>query len=545
MAHDALCDFVDKHAPVLERSAAVLQHVVRVARQRRNSEQLVHRLPPELVSRIFTDLVSENTPEGDQNLVTATHVCRRWRLIALDDSSLWTGVNVVATRKHEHQAVAFIERSANRLIDVKFFGFMGLLNVLRMALGFRRASRAHRIRSFVVGHRDENVVPTLMWTIAGSWYATHLHTLHILGTDSILDPEMERFASVVSGMEAFDCVPAEDLEWTPTPALRSLRLHGYHLNWKSRVYRNLTELELRTPDAYPISQKRLLEILKACPDLERLHLLLADPDEPFVETGDFIWDVSLPKLVKLDLHMISPGSVAKILEHLVLPPTTRYQLSSEEVHDVSILPMDLTRLPGLEGPTIIRADIFMPRDENVREPVTQVSCTHATIGDAVDPVLKLALYAWETTGRSFATLPAVLDLSALETLVVTGLAVPLDDLADLPWPALLRQLPALRTLRLVKPDGEEFLSAIDALVTDDPVPVPPGTARVPLLEEVEASGVELTEELRVDLLDLFVVRKEQCRALPRLLLPQASGVEGEWVQTVRSLGTQVILGDAY
>ncbi|KAH9994210.1 hypothetical protein BJV77DRAFT_916545, partial [Russula vinacea] len=69
----------------------------------------VNRLPTELLVHIFGFL------GGGAFVVPASHVCRRWRDIALDTPSLWT---VIRENDDMFAAQCFMERSKNAKLDV-------------------------------------------------------------------------------------------------------------------------------------------------------------------------------------------------------------------------------------------------------------------------------------------------------------------------------------------------------------------------------------------------------------------------------------------
>lgn len=71
----------------------------------------VNRLPPELLSHIFSFL------GGGTLVVPASHVCRKWRNVALDTFSLWT---VIREEDHVFAARCFMERSRKAKLDVSF-----------------------------------------------------------------------------------------------------------------------------------------------------------------------------------------------------------------------------------------------------------------------------------------------------------------------------------------------------------------------------------------------------------------------------------------
>jgi F-box-like len=63
---------------------------------RRNALAPISVLPPEVLARVFYFLLVFENPTyfGERNLgwIRATHVCRYWREVALDDSSLWATI---------------------------------------------------------------------------------------------------------------------------------------------------------------------------------------------------------------------------------------------------------------------------------------------------------------------------------------------------------------------------------------------------------------------------------------------------------------------
>src|SRR5882757_2973135 len=69
----------------------------------------VNRLPPELLVHIFSFL------GGGAFVVPASHVCRRWRDVALDTPSLWT---VIREEDDIFAAQSFMERSRHAKLDV-------------------------------------------------------------------------------------------------------------------------------------------------------------------------------------------------------------------------------------------------------------------------------------------------------------------------------------------------------------------------------------------------------------------------------------------
>ncbi|KAI0284069.1 hypothetical protein BC826DRAFT_881182, partial [Russula brevipes] len=64
----------------------------------RNTLAPVSVLPPEVLARIFhlvalADAESSRPKMGNLRWIGVTHVCRHWRQVALDDSSLWARIS--------------------------------------------------------------------------------------------------------------------------------------------------------------------------------------------------------------------------------------------------------------------------------------------------------------------------------------------------------------------------------------------------------------------------------------------------------------------
>jgi len=87
------------------------QEVIRILRavySAMNLARPVNRLPPEILAKVF------EFRKSDKDLISATHVCVRWRATLLSTAYLWTKIdfeNVV-------RASVFLERSKSSLIDV-------------------------------------------------------------------------------------------------------------------------------------------------------------------------------------------------------------------------------------------------------------------------------------------------------------------------------------------------------------------------------------------------------------------------------------------
>ena len=100
MAYEDLCTSIEERAPVMENTAAALYDVAADLREMKNAAARVHRIPSEILAQVFHYFVC--TQYNDRDLIAMTHVCRRWRAIALDNPDLWSYVVAANLDKAVH-----------------------------------------------------------------------------------------------------------------------------------------------------------------------------------------------------------------------------------------------------------------------------------------------------------------------------------------------------------------------------------------------------------------------------------------------------------
>ena len=94
-----------RKAVALERDVLTVLITIRSAM---NQIAPINRLPPEILARIF------EFRKGDKDLISATHVCWRWRSALTSTPSLWTGLALW----NPSRVFAYLTRSAALPIDV-------------------------------------------------------------------------------------------------------------------------------------------------------------------------------------------------------------------------------------------------------------------------------------------------------------------------------------------------------------------------------------------------------------------------------------------
>ncbi|KAI9507125.1 hypothetical protein F5148DRAFT_1285609 [Russula earlei] len=251
----------------------------------------VNRLPLEILTHIFGFL------GGGVRVVPASHVCRKWRNVALSTPSLWT---VIREDDEVFAAQSFLERSLNMPLDVSFRLDM------RMPAKFRsfvapHASRIARLHMHVFGDR------------VFDFYS-------LLATRDFVMPALERFSIRMSEYrfqdDSHDCVLPPSSFFPESESLTHLTFRSA-LPLQTHLSPAIRSLIL-SDRAFDLDA--LLGCLEAAPNLEFLALLNAVP-YTFLSGPRSL--VSLNRLRELHWFQVRVyfnvlGTV-KFFEHLLMP----------------------------------------------------------------------------------------------------------------------------------------------------------------------------------------------------------------------------------
>lgn len=371
--------------------------------------------------------------------------------------------------------------------------------------------------------------------------APHLTALHLLrGSGEALQDSYYHRAAPCHIYRNMDIHPAR----TPTPALRSLRLHPSFLSWRSDIFKNLSVLDIEAHQrALGLPNERgMLGVLRDCPSLVELRLCFkGNFPGPSVSSTDRMHDVTLPHLSTLSLEEFSPAGVANFLSHLTLPACTRYNLHLNQPgsdytypYFPRVFPEDLVRCPAIS--TTKAAELDFDKDALLRVYPVDVESNTPTVK------FTLGLHG------EYKPIPVVAIpdgvLQSTETLVVIG--SPDNNAHDgtFNWLDVFRQVPRLRTLRLMGPDAadldETLLPLVQGAGPDDVELI------CPQLECLEVVGrrwyqayTVLNEESLEDIARSRNSGGHQ-RPLRRLLLEKGH-VSDECVERLRELQVDVVI----
>ena len=266
---------------------------------------LISLLPPEILAHVFHLLVVEEPPfsrRQKQGWIRVTHVCRHWRQVALDDSSLWARICVLPT--NTKWVSKMLARAKNAPLDIE-------LNLNEVATSSPKTLLM--------------IPPYLSRT-----RQLHFHGLSMRHIDSVREifgweaPALEHFELTVTAYSIinFQDVGVNMLFKGHAPRLRAFSLSGVVIPWSLIPRGQLTQLKIacRKDGLYfPNDLNQLVDLLVNCPALELLALESCLPSQltefPYGRT------IHLPHLSRLRLRGSTP-CIMNMLNMLKIPSST-------------------------------------------------------------------------------------------------------------------------------------------------------------------------------------------------------------------------------
>ena len=432
-----------------------------------NSAAPIHRLPPEIFTEIFSGLTQYDSEPGIlRHLILSTHVCSRWRQIALDAASLWTTFSI----HNIAAAEVFMKRSRNRPLSL-------FLTTSRPTNPFVNLiiPCVHRLRSLCLSIGDHRNMQRILTRVPLGGAAL-LESLSLTVQDSEDFPDEE---------QPLDSAP---LLGGDLPMLRTLTLVDIFLNIALSKPSAITNLHITCDN---VKLNNIIAILGNCPVLETLRCGGFDDFEMEDLPDDHI--IALPRLTSLVLTIMNSFQATQLLSHISIPQscTFEYQTMAEAHENPTHVEGYRTMLPA-HADTNLKCFSSICRLELLHTSnllTLNVRAFHiADVGAEVPPI-QLNFYSAHLEmfygGWPF-------DATHVETLALGDLhrrTLPEDR-----WRSMLRSLPALKTLRILSLHSGNAYGLLKTLHSFEQDSPDPGAAQsfavCPQLSSLELYDVE-------------------------------------------------------
>ena len=343
--------------------------------------------------------------------------------------------------------------------------------------------------------------PPAPWAQLEGRVFNNLHSLVFEGVPSDFNrvvPILQRAVNVSSLDLRNTTYPGLSLPWHPSvppPRLSVLHLRGFWVSWISSLFRNLTQLTFDCGTVGPFSGggtavETFLTVLGNCPDLERLELRGAGPDQSASRRDNNDEVVQLRSLQGLSLEFANVFAVGCILSHIGYPKSASVDVCVKTTHGTRI------------SETIPR--VFLRRDTD--------TFRRFQMAEALIVWIEGNAYEFSTDRSTIRVLdsgfrgPLELSLSASMTLEVVGrnillLSITAED-ADPEtgmWEVFLHGLPRLKRVSYRHYGGEESWDVVDPFVLVFSRPFG-GELVCPQLERLRLPKRVLTQDSSVTLL---------------------------------------------
>ncbi|KAG6813890.1 hypothetical protein H0H92_006297 [Tricholoma furcatifolium] len=295
----------DKSRRLIDQEIQRLEDSIRTLRSRRNILAPVSRLPPEMLSMIFSYRVAE-AAEGPNPLewIRVTHVSRHWRAVALDCPNLWG--NLVFTRPKWSEEMLRRSKMASLVVKADLSCITPkIFEAVRLALlnGPRISDLQLRASSATLARLLSSEIP---------FEAPMIQSL------SLSVPRATRFGTD-EGFTLPDTILNND-----TSYLKKLDLRKINISWNSRLLKGLTHLVVH--DVAPSARAtigQLMDALERMPALEVLDMQDALPQSSEETSSDRV--VQLAHLTQLNITSTVP-ECANLVSHIAIPTSSRVHL---------------------------------------------------------------------------------------------------------------------------------------------------------------------------------------------------------------------------
>ena len=501
----------------IEDEIKLSQQVTQELKYRRNALVPISRLPTETLAEIFSLLPgSGNEDVPYLEWIYVTHVCHRWREIALNSPYLWNHIT-------------FTELTLDAITEILARAKMSPLS-LEGRIDIWRADR------FIAFWRQ---------------LEAHIsHTRH-LNFSGDFQRVLERLVSPAPALTSLSLTyprpcysPPQDIPDSlfngTAPKLTHLDLLGTSIGWKSPLLKGLQTLKVSTPSA--VEMPTLGDWLDALNEMSQLKTLILNNASPTISVdnppiSEPQRTATLPSLTHFDITT-SPTGCALALAHLVLPALISLHVTSDsdsdsdssDLEDIRLLIPHVARhAHGPQDTAPLQTILFDRNEVHAKIVVWTVPDADVEVCDSdtlkkASVSARLVLYLfpefeWWRDGNDTLIFDAILShlpLNAISTLSA-------HDRTQLSKEVWLSHAPRLTMLKraLLLPTA---VRAFIAMLRED---APPNSLpRLPQLTKLILPKVPLSVRMMRHLHDILVKRQEHGAPLEALDLRTGIWTEG-------------------
>ncbi|KAI8996519.1 hypothetical protein BD414DRAFT_204306 [Trametes punicea] len=522
-------DAVAHARKVLEDQITAHADAIVYLKSQLNSMSPASRLPPEIISEIFTLVAVYHYEEswrhhyGSSQVykwLPVAHVCRAWRAIALRTPRLWS--NIVLTRPEvDHEVLSraknaplWVSANITHQTDAR----AGMLDTI-----MQNPSRLRELQLMGPARALQSL--SAKWTKR----ADFLQSISLTSPYRAFD-----HASVLSSPPF-----SPNLFSGHTPNLRHLDISGVTLDWSNPLFCP-TLKTLKVDNRYDITDRlgefwQLLDVLETMQSLETLQLIGAIPRLP-EDAGalpEVRRSINLPKLRLVDL-LSDAIDCARLLSHLSLPQDAKLLVTAHTERGVEELVRVLNdHLSRSKSFHTMRLGRRYNGQVHLRGWRSAVDPANVLLGSRSEPDMELSLDA-SPLGRSAQSL--VGDSTFFSPIY----RLEIEPTSRWNWRTLFNRTPELRELSLTTEPDDGFLPALSAILNtrgDDA-----GSISVPHLHTLELNGARFgcphsdhESQWLEDMLEWLMLRYESGAPILQLVLRMCVNASREDVDRVREI----------
>ncbi|KAA1475943.1 hypothetical protein DENSPDRAFT_842825 [Dentipellis sp. KUC8613] len=430
----------------LEAEMEAVKLVMCSLRTRHNALAFVNRLPSEVLAQIFEwvrKAYMDSSPHNSRRVPVAkadiqwvdlTHVCRQWRIVAINHPVLWSHI-FIGTKFTEE----FLRRSHGALVTINY--------TTDFPAWIVSTPQPDDDVEDLAGIISQN----LSHMQSFGFMATRAHYAIILPFLLRPAPVLEKAVLTNGFFVSLDTTPApslpSDLFDRFAPRLRHLQLHGWSFPWSFHTFNTLVHLQISrlreppgTTDTGDLGE--FLAALSRMPSLQVLVLINVLPT-PHLSSSQSTYRpeqvVYLPSLHTLNLSD-TIHRCCLTLEHIAAPPTVEYEIRCTEHDGPNTLLVPWLSANARTSPAI--RVLHVQQSDGVQ--ITAFGNSEELPGITSRLLFRLILEDPGEGGPSRQEMENLLDALPLETMEVLHLSRWASEFPFLDWPGIFCGYPNLQ-----------------------------------------------------------------------------------------------------